>query len=95
MPLFALVLQPMAVLQLLPPAATATVAVSSIEPSLSQFQRAWFGNDGPPSQMSVLFGMISWCNQTAGFTPQVHRAVCALCCHSARKVWHCIRLITM
>ena len=52
-------------------AATATVAVSSIEASYSQEQRVWFGNDGPPSKMRVLFGMISWCNQTAGFTAQV------------------------
>ncbi len=53
------------------------MAVTSIEPSLSQEQRTWFGNEGPPAQMSILFGMISWCNQTAGFTAQVHRAVYA------------------
>ncbi len=67
-------------------AATATVAVSSGEQaSYDQEQRIWFGNDGPPTQMRVLFGMISWCNQTAGFTPQVRyhcrrkRLVCCPC----------------
>ena len=52
-------------------AATATVVVSSIEASYDQQQRVWFNNDGPPAKMRVLFGMISWCNQTGGFTAQV------------------------
>ena len=59
-------------------AATATVAVSSIEASFSQEERVWFSNDGPPTQLRVLFGMVTWCNQSAGFTAQVRRAAHAL-----------------
>ena len=51
----------------------------SIEASYSQEERIWSGNDGPPTKMRVLFAMISWCNQTAGFTAQAR-------CHGLKRV---------